>query len=77
MQLSGTKVAVTQISGYLSSEPRHTLVQLEHVKPMLQRRPSVIESGRLEGGVESGRQKWRLKRRFFNVLVSKNSRNFV
>jgi len=52
VQLSGTKVAVTQISGDLSSESRHTLVQLEHAKPIpvLRGRPSVVEPGRLEGG---------------------------
>ena len=54
VQLSGTKVAVTQISGYPSSDSSHTLVQLEHVKPVLQRRPSVIEPGRLEGGLNRG-----------------------
>ena len=54
VQLSGTKVAVTQISGYPCSDSSHTLVQLEHVKPVLQRRPSVIEPRRLEGGLNRG-----------------------
>ena len=42
----------------------------------LQRRPSVIEPGGLEGGFESGILKWGLKGGFFTVLVSQNSRNF-
>jgi len=47
------------------------------LKPVLQRRPLMIEPGGLEGGVESGLLKnlMGIEGAFFNVLLSKNSSN--